>query len=155
MTLLTGTVVCDLNPFMGFGVFLDLPCGNWFELAILFNHTSISPARSLLSNCVCVHCELREKLLILPRGKAGIVRPAVSGSRWESIRDANGRATLARDIFVYYLACKSQSIARGNVEKKLGWKVVRAISAKGLKCWRSFSVRSAGSSDWGNICQDR
>jgi hypothetical protein len=35
---------------------------------------------------------------MLPRGKAGMALPADNGSRWESIRDANGRATLANDI---------------------------------------------------------
>jgi hypothetical protein len=37
---------------------------------------------------------------MLPRGKAGTARreAAASGRRWESIRDANGRVTAARDM---------------------------------------------------------
>lgn len=67
-----------------------------------------------------VHCELLEKFLMdVPRGKAGMVRRAAmdAGRRWQSMRDANGRVTAARDMANIPIDCqKNKQESRESIE---------------------------------------
>lgn len=77
------------------------------------------------------HCELLEKFLMaVPRGKAGMVRRAATdtGRRWQSMRDANGRVTAARDMANVSIDSSKEEKSRQSEEegrvverKKHGW----------------------------------
>lgn len=75
---------------------------NWLAVFQIYESgytRSISIDRDKKEKLEFVHKELREKLLVLPRGKhdAGETRPTQveRGSLWERTREARGRAALA------------------------------------------------------------
>lgn len=70
-----------------------------------------------------LRCELLEKFLMdVPRGKAGRVRRAATdtGRRWQSMRDANGRVTAARDMMrVCRLVSKTEKTRESEEEGRV------------------------------------